>query len=550
MASIYEDPKKLQGWFDRVAGDRLATEDTWEQISDNLFGIRSFKTERMPGQERASQLYDTTALYANQLLAGALHGMLTNPSGIWFEMLPEDLRFLDDPETRMWLENSRNRMLTVFNSSATGFTTNIAELYLDIPGFGMGALWIEPNPVTAVQFSARPLREVFCEDDDQGKIDVIFRKVRLTARQFIMRFPKPMGGMPREVEEAIRTGKPEQRVDVMQILGKSDDPFAGKNTFRKKWMSSAWHKGGRSGLTMLERKGYDQMPLLTPRWSVDSDEIYGRGPGWAALADAKMLNAMQKTILKAAQKAADPPLLVSDQAVLSGIRTFPGGINYVQDRPGIGGQQEPIRALDNRARVDIGIELIDRKTQGVRNAFWSQILQMHEDPRMTATQVMALTNQAQRMMAPMLGRLQHELLEPLINRTFALMLHGGWFLPAPTSLEGEKIKVQYVSPLARSQRQSESQAILQTWQQASMVAQASQSPDALDALDAEASVRAIAEANSVPIAVIRSVQEVQERQTARADIAEEDRSTAQIGAGAEIMKTISEAGAGEEVTAA
>jgi hypothetical protein len=367
---------------------------------------------------------------------------------------------------------------------------------------------------------------------------VIFREVCLTARQFAQRFPEPVEEFP-EVERALEKNA-QEKFTIVQLVTKSDDPQAGMSPFRKPWTGTTfmYDKGKRR---IVELVGYDEKPILTPRWSIESGECYGRGPGNGALADAKMLNVMQKTILKAAQKAADPPLLVSDQGVLRGIRTTPGGVNYVQDRPGVGGQPDAIRPLQNNARVDIGIELIDRKSQGVRNAFWAQLLQLYEDPRMTATQVLALTSKAQTLMSPITGRQQLELLDPLLSRSFGVMLRGGWFQRPPPEARGQDIEVHYVSPIAASQRAQEAQSIMQAWELANMISQASQSRDGLDHLDPQASTRISAEALGVPSSVIRDIREVQLLQAERAQMAEQEQSLAQAGQGAEIVERIGKA---------
>lgn len=541
--AVLDDARKLQAWLDRCKGNRGTVENTWQQIADNLFGMRDFTTQRTPGEDRMWRIYDTTALTSLQLLAGALHGMLTNPVGVWFDLEPDDPRLLGDIDVSRWLETCRNTCLSVMNASRSGFVTNLAEVYLDVPGFGTGGLWVERHPEIGVTYSCRPLRELYLEDNDEGKIDVVFREVQMTARQVAIRFRNKT---PTRVARELEGGNPETMYTLCQVVTRSDDPYAGTSRFRKEWASVIW-SGIDGRPEILERSGYDEMPLLTPRWSVESGEIYGRGSGHQALPDGKMLNAMQKTILKAAQKAADPPLLVSDEGVLSGIRTMPGGINYVQDRPGIGGQPDAIRPLLNNARVDIGIDLIDRKIQAVRNAFWSQTLQMFEDPRMTATQVLALASQAQRMMAPITGRLAQELLEPLVNRTFAILLRGRFFPPPPALLRGREIRPVYTSAISRAQRQSEAQAVIQTWQSAGLVAQASQSMDALDVLDPEESVRVLARAAAVPHTIVRSVREVQERQAARSQMAQEQQAMQQAGQGADILEKL--AGAMGEVGA-
>lgn len=535
MASRFEDPKKLQSWFERVKADRANTEQTWQEIADNEFGMREFKTRRTPGLDRTATLYDTTALFANQLLASGLHGLLTNPAGIWFELSPEDLVLLQDPDAKLWLDDTRRRILSVLTAGPSGFTTNISEVFLDIPGFGMGALWIDPDPRTGVRFSARPLREVYIEEDDSGRVDVIFRECWMTARQFAIRFPNPIE-MPRSIEKALSDGRGEERFTCIQLIAKSDDPFAGQSPFRKEWTAVTWMEDQQKTPKLIERKGYDEKPILTPRWSVDTDECYGRGPGWIALADAKMLNSMQKTLLKAAQKAADPPILATDESIISGIRTSPGGVNYVQDRPGVGGQPDALRYLESRARVDLPIELLDRKITGVRNAFWAGVLTMREDPRMTATQVLQLAAEAQRQMAPMLARMQQELLEPLVERVFSILLRQRRLATVPNSLRGQSIHVTYVSPIARAQMAGEANAIAQVWQGAALIAQASGDPSVLDMLNPDVSIEVIARAAQVPQKVLRDVQEVQALRAQRAQIQQEQLALQQANEGSQALE--------------
>ena len=49
-------------------------------------------------------------------------------------------------------------------------------------------------------------------------------------------------------------------------------------------------------------------------------------------------------------------------------------------------------------------------------------------------------------------RLNDELLDPLIDRTFAIMLRVGLIPPPPQQLQGQSIKVEYTSILAQAQK--------------------------------------------------------------------------------------------------
>ncbi|MCH8037570.1 MAG: head-tail adaptor, partial [Proteobacteria bacterium] len=65
----------------------------------------------------------------------------------------------------------------VLNSAGGGFTTAIAETYMDIPAYGMSTFSVEADPRTGVRFIARDLNQTYCELDERGNIDVIFREV-------------------------------------------------------------------------------------------------------------------------------------------------------------------------------------------------------------------------------------------------------------------------------------------------------------------------------------------------------------------------------------
>lgn len=72
---------------------------------------------------------------------------------------------------------------------------------------------------------------------------------------------------------------------------------------------------------------------------------------------------------------------------------------------------------------------------------------------MTATEIERRWETMRRVLGPTLGRLKVEWLAKIIDRTFAIMLRRGAFLPMPDALaQGGEIDVEYEGPLARSQK--------------------------------------------------------------------------------------------------
>ena len=65
-----------------------------------------------------------------------------------------------------------------------------------------------------------------------------------------------------------------------------------------------------------------------------------------------------------------------------------------------------------------------------------------------------------RLLVPVLGRLQSELLQPLIIRVFSIMLRNNLFTQPPEILQGQEVDVEYVSPMALAQKGQELSSIM------------------------------------------------------------------------------------------
>jgi hypothetical protein len=223
-----------------------------------------------------------------------------------------------------------------------------------------------------------------------------------------------------------------------------------------------------------------------------------------------MLNAMWKTVIKGAQKMVDPPMLMDNDGVMTQLRTAPGSVN-IQEATSL--RENSVRPLLTGGRPDLGIDLINRKQQNIQSAFHSEVLPLFNSPYMTATQVLELVQQAQRLLSPILGRLQTELLEPMIQRIFGIEMRAGRLDPIPEILANQTIKVEYVSPIARAQKASDVNAIVEVFSVAAEMDAIA--PGTSDNLDADLAIREIAKAKGVPVALVRDagiVAEIRERQ--------------------------------------
>jgi len=119
------------------------------------------------------------------------------------------------------------------------------------------------------------------------------------------------------------------------------------------------------------------------------------------------------------------------------------------------------------------------------------------------------------MLGPVLERLNGELLDPLIDRTFAIMARRGLLPEPPEELQDVELKVEYISILAQAQRLVATAGIerLSTF----VGGLAGVKPEVLDKFDADQTVDEYAQALGTPPTMIRSDIEVEKIRAGRAE---------------------------------
>lgn len=132
---------------------------------------------------------------------------------------------------------------------------------------------------------------------------------------------------------------------------------------------------------------------------------------------------------------------------------------------------------------------------------------------MTATEVIQRQEERMRVIGPVLGRLMNEMLRPLIDRVFGLMLRQEMLAMPPESLQGRDIDIEYVSPLARAQKSTSLNGTIKALE---VLLPLAQSFPVGDHIDPDGLVRHITEALGVPKTTLRSQREVDETRAQRA----------------------------------
>ncbi len=493
--------------LDKLEADRGTWESHWQEILDYVMPRKAEITFlRSRGEKRTEVLFDSTAITANNLLAASLQGTLTSPSLPWFSLKLRDDDANKIRDIQIWLEDTARRMYAVFNES--NFNTEVHEMYLDLCSVGTSAIFVEEANEGFLQgglhFNTLHIAEYFIQENSTGRVDTLYRKYKMTARQAVQEFGEDNIGT--KIKEAVKA-KPDTQFNFIHAVEPTPDYERSVGMKAKtKLPFHSCHVCFEDKM-VVRTGGYNEFPYLVPRWSKATGEIFGRSPSYNALPDIKTLNKAVEIGLKAWAKAIDPPLLVTDDGVIGRVRMTPGGITVVRSDTAI----KPLQIGSNWQITDLKENQL---RTAIRQAYYSDQLQLQEGPQMTATEVQVRYELMQRLLGPTLGRFQTEFLNPLIERVFGIMLRSDALTPRPSEMEGMNMDIEYVGPLARSQRMEEAIAVERLYQLAMQVVQVD--PTVMDVIDHEQAIRMRATLLGVPKTVLRGEDEVAEIREQRA----------------------------------
>jgi hypothetical protein len=510
--------------WDTLKSARTNFEQQWQEIAELVRPNRAdFTVTRMPGEKRGLQQFDASSATMLGQLAAGLWGSVTNSATEWFQVQHPDPVLGDLDDVKQWLDDARLIMQDALGAEGQRFYTEALEFYADLGAFGTSLFYVDGEPgERRITYSTRPLTECCIDQDDRGRVDTVIRRFEWTARQAVQHWGNRAGKAALKAVEH----RPDDRFVYLHVV----QPNADRDPRRLDARGKGWQSLHISvqDMAVVQEGGFEEFPYMVARWGTASRGLYGDSPAMQALTDIKVLNTIERTKLVAGQKAADPPLLASDENDMRGIRVQPGGITY----GGVDINGNPrVRPLQTGADFRIFEGMAEQKRQAIREAFHNTLMQMAQRPNITATEVLEVKEERLRMLGPQLSRIETEFLDPLTRRVFALLYRAQAFPPLPEALMMDaRVKVEYVSQLAVAQRSGAAASVMRVMQSVLPLAQSR--PEVLDVFDFDAAARAIAEGYGLPPKLLRDPRVVEAERQQRAQAAAQAEEAAQLAASA------------------
>lgn len=542
MTSIKSFNKRLEA----LRSERTSFIALWRELSDYHLAHRGrfLTSDRNKGYKRnTKQINNTSRLAARTLASGMMSG-ITSPARPWFRLSTGDKQLDDVDGVKRWLHKVELTMYKVFSSSNT--YNSLHQIYSELGVFGNAAMGIFHDFENVIWCKPYTIGSYMVGLDGQSVTDTFYREYEITVGQTVKQFG--LDNVSRTVKQQWESGNTEAWVKVVHVIEPNDDrdrnsPLAKDKKYRSVYYEA---KGGNSD-QFLRESGFDDFPIVAPRWDVTGEDIYATDcPGITALGDTKALQLAERRKYQAIDKLVNPPLQgpAALKNKLKGNQLGPNEIVWHENANNGG-----LRSIYENYRPDINQikEEIYNVEGRIKRAFYEDLFLMlaNTDRReITAREVAEKHEEKLLMLGPVLERLHTELLDPLIDRTFNILQRNGVLPVPPQELQDRELNVEYVSVLAQAQRLVNTGAIDRITQFTGNIAAIW--PEARHKVDANQAVDDYADSLGINPAIVRSDDEAKALAEAERQAQMQAQRMAQAEQMANMAKTASDVSLSED----
>ena len=404
----------------------------WQTLATYVMPRKSYILNKQigPNVDRETQLFDTTAVRANQIMAAGIMSYVNDPHSNWVQLsAPENLE--EGEGVAEYFAECTEIILEELGRS--NFYNTIHEAHLDRGAFGTTCLFVDEGDTSPLLFKTFDVGTFCASENHEGYVDTILIKREMSVRQLVEEYG--LENVSDTVAKMYESGDGKNfdtkievvweirpRTEKERAKGKKDGPNKPFASHHVEWATKH----------VLRNAGFDEQPFFVSRFLKWQDSVYGWSPSWVALPDAKQLNFLQKQLDALAEIAAFPRVLVPED-MNGDVEMGAGGITYFSAKDPNAVPREWMTA----GRYDIGQDRVKQKQAHIEDAFNVPLFQMFAQEEaqrggtpITATQVRAMESEKLVLISPTYSRLTTELLIPVVKRVYGILARRG-MLPTP-----------------------------------------------------------------------------------------------------------------------
>jgi len=424
----------------------------WKQLSDYHLAHRGrFLTSDVnKGHKRNTKQINNTSRLASRTQTSGMMAGITSPARPWFRLATPDTALMEVMAVKTWLHDVEALMREIFNQSNA--YNVLSATYAELGVFGVAAFGVFEDYDNVIRCQPYTVGSYMLGINGRQEVDTLYREYKRSVGQVVKEFGYEQ--CSQSVQSQWDNGNSENWVEILHCIEPNDDRDHMNPTAANKKYRSVYLEVGANQDKFLKESGFDEFPIMAPRWEVTGDDVYATScPGIDSIGDAKGLQLLEKRKFQAIDKQVDPPLQgpsslrnhVDNGGLLPGDKIFVDDMNA-------GGFKS---IYDVNLSISELKEEITRTENRISRTFYEDLFLMlvNSDRRqITAREIEEKHEEKLLMLGPVLERLHNELLDPLIDRTFNIMARAGILPPPPPELENADLRVEYISTLAQAQR--------------------------------------------------------------------------------------------------
>lgn len=528
----------LEKQFAQLCNDRSSFETHWRELSDfiNPRGSRFLTTDVNRDDNRNNRIVDPTGTMAARTLASGMMSGITSPARPWFRLATPDPDMMDYGPVKMWLEVVQRRMNDMFNKS--NLYQSLPLLYSSLGIYSTGAMAVLDDDQDIIRTQMFPIGSYHLANSARGSVDTCFRKFSMTVRQLVAEFG--LDNVSSSVKGMFDAGNYEKWVEITHAVYPNMDRNTGSLLAKDKPYKSVYYECGGDKEKLLRESGFDEFPIMAPRWEVNGEDVYGSScPGMLALGQVKALQLEQKRKSQLIDKATNPPMVGPSTLKNQRVSLLPGDITYI-DNMGAQDGFKPVYMV-NPNTADLLADIQDTR-QIINSSFFVDLFMMLQSINTRSMPVEAVIEMKEEkllMLGPVLERLNDECLNPLIDRAFSIMARKNMLPPPPEVMQGMPLRIEYISVMAQAQKSIGLSSLANTVQFIGQLAMAK--PEALDKLNVDQAIDTFADMSGVSATVILPQEQVDQIRQQRAQQQQQQQAMQMGMAAAQGAKTLSDA---------
>lgn len=442
--------KEILKRFKAASTRKALWDETYHDAMEYAAPQRETFYEQTKGQPKdgGQTVFDSTAQDAVMTGVSNLHSSLTPPMKRWIE-----LRAGSSLDSNKDLEASLSSITEVMFSHLhnSNFDTQIVESYHDL-FFGTGALLVFEGDVDRpFNFVNVPLSQLFLEEGPHGRIVSSFRKFKLTSRNILEQWPDAdISSIKDVIDES-----PDKEIELIEatlpLKYTTYDPKTDSDIEVDGFGYYVMPCKGKDKSIIVRRK-MRTSPWIVFRWANLPGEIYGRGPILTALPAIKTLNEQVKILLQAASIATLGMYTVADDGIvnLDNIKLGGGALIPVTSN-GSQVQGPTLSPLPTPGNPNLAQLVIETQQSQIRRILFGDPLGDVNLPVKTATEVSLRQQELAKRIGSAFGKLQFELISPLVNRLLDILDNLGLIDLGDFKVDGNTLAIEHISPLAQAQ---------------------------------------------------------------------------------------------------